>query len=148
MADVGQAGDVQGPKGVKKQDGKNHDAGEERASASTGAVDRAQHVEGHELDVTEDGMRLLREMEEEDQMVRQEQDRAAQEYQQLQDSQEREDLVVVAHQQALADAGAYREWEAWAMWGEMGRGASGSTSGERATVTLQGTVDGRQMQRV
>ena len=83
--------------------------GAERASASTASVDRGPWLEKEELDVTEDEMQLIREMEEEERRVRQQQDGAAQEFQQLQDSQEKEDMAEVAHQQVLQEASAYRE---------------------------------------
>ena len=99
---------------------------------------RTQTVEQGDLDVTEDELRLIREMEA-DEKNRDAVARAAEEYETLRDSQDREDAALLEAVADQVEARKYREWEDWELQQAADHGSRVPPGRHR--LLLRGRVD-------
>ena len=114
---------------------------EGRASSASAAVTqpvRTETVEQGDLDVTEDELRLIREMEEEE-MRRDAVAKAAEEYETLRDSQDREDAALLEAVADQVEARKYRQWEDWELQQAADHGSRVPPGRHR--LLLRGRVD-------
>ena len=84
------------------------------------------HVDDVDLEVTEEEFRLIREMEAQDVLEKRAIAQAAEEYEMLQNSQEREDERLLEEMANLVEARKYREWEEWEFQNAMEQGTVSS----------------------